>query len=67
MRISQHARGKEKLSDYGVNFKGLPQNKYGGFKTQKLRHYGGEFGAASPGRQLVGEELEREKAKWEPK
>ena len=36
------------LNDYPQHLQGLPQNKYGGHQTQRLRTYGGKFGPAGP-------------------
>ena len=45
------------VNDYSRYLRGFSQNKFGGQQAQRLRTYGGKFGAASPARSLSAEEI----------
>jgi hypothetical protein len=49
----------KRLSHYEPELRGPAQNRWGGQQTQRLRTYGGKFGAANEGRSLSANELER--------
>jgi hypothetical protein len=49
----------KKLSHYEPELRGPAQNRWGGQQTQRLRTYGGKFGAANDGRSLNVDEIER--------
>jgi hypothetical protein len=49
----------KKLSHYEPELRGPAQNRWGGQETQRLRTYGGKFGAANDGRSLSADEIER--------
>jgi hypothetical protein len=65
MTISKNAersktmRNKKMLyvRDYPSELQGYSQNRFGGQRTQRLRTYGGKFGAASQGRHLNANEI----------
>lgn len=49
----------KRLSHYEPELRGPAQNRWGGQQTQRLRTYGGKFGAANYGRSLNVDEVER--------
>jgi hypothetical protein len=49
----------KRLSSYEPELRGPAQNRWGGQQTQRLRTYGGKFGAANDGRSLNVDEVER--------
>jgi hypothetical protein len=49
----------QRLSSYEPELRGPAQNRWGGQQTQRLRTYGGRFGAANDGRSLSEDEVER--------
>jgi hypothetical protein len=51
----------EKINYYEPKLRGPAQNRWGGHQTQRLRTYGGKFGAANKGRRLTSEEIKE----WE--
>lgn len=56
--IYQTSKPKKKLTvnSYPRELRGLSQNRFGGQQAQRLRTYGGKFGAASSVRRLNSKE-----------
>ena len=59
--VAQSAWAPEKINYYEPELQGPAQNRWGGHQTQRLRTYGGKFGAASKGRRLTPDEIKE----WE--
>jgi len=58
-KATDQAWAPERLSYYEHGLRGPAQNRWGGQQTQRLRTYGGNFGAANDGRSLNVDEVER--------
>jgi hypothetical protein len=62
---------RKKIYELPDSLRGLPQNRWGGYRTQKQRTFGGKFGAASEVKRYTPEEIKafeasRQKDKAQP-